>query len=238
MRFRLELIYDDDCPNVPAAREALRQACEQAGISPEWHEWDRADSASPTYAAQYGSPTVLVDGEDVAGSNSQSDAQACRVYRTDAGQMLGAPPPEWIAARLAGEKRVAEGTWFGALAAAGAGLASLLPVLSCPACWPAYAGILGALGVSFVDYTPYVLPVMSVMLGLAVASLAMGARRRHGHGPLTVGLIATVALVVGRFAIPADGVVYAGAAILLAATVWNAWPVPSATSDNCTSCSA
>lgn len=100
MPSRIELIYDADCPNVSAARAALTEACEKAGVPLDWQEWDRAASGAPDYVKQYGSPTVLVDGEDVAGSSTQADAQACRVYRADDGRMHGAPPPELIAARL------------------------------------------------------------------------------------------------------------------------------------------
>lgn len=78
----IELIFDADCPNSDAARTVLRQACEQAGIEPQWQEWDRAQADSPPHTANYGSPTILVDGVDVAGADTASDAKSCRVYRT------------------------------------------------------------------------------------------------------------------------------------------------------------
>ncbi len=229
---RIELIYDADCPNVPAARAALTQACQKAGIAADWQEWNRAAAQTPAYAAQYGSPTVLIDGEDVAGASTEADAQACRVYRTHDGKMQGEPPAELIAARLG--SRQSNTSWFGAVTAIGAGFASFLPVLTCPACWPAYAGVLGAMGISFLNYTPYLLPAVGVMLGLTLISLAMGARRRHGFGPLGAGLAAAVVMTVGRFAVAADPVVYLGFVILLVAAVWNAWP--NTTSTECSTC--
>lgn len=149
--------------------------------------------------------------------------------------MHGAPPPELIAARLA--SKPPSTSWFGAVSAVCAGLGSLLPVLTCPACWPAYAGVLGALGVSFLNYTPYLLPAIGMMLGLTLASLGMGARRRHGYGPLVIGMVSIVALVAGRFVISADSVVYVGLVVLLSAAVWNAWPTPTTASIECSSCS-
>jgi hypothetical protein len=87
----IELIYDPDCPNTEPARGVLREACAQAGIVAGWQEWDRSDAASPAHAQQYGSPTILVDGVDVAGSDTESDAKACRVYRTADGRLAGVP---------------------------------------------------------------------------------------------------------------------------------------------------
>jgi hypothetical protein len=105
MKVQIELIYDADCPNVPAAREAIQAACRQAGMSGQWQEWDRASADVPDYVAHYGSPTVLVDGVDVAGGDSESDARACRVYRTHEGEFTGVPPAETIAALLSGQRK-------------------------------------------------------------------------------------------------------------------------------------
>jgi hypothetical protein len=33
---KVELIYDDDCPNVEAARQQLRRAFQELGQSPAW----------------------------------------------------------------------------------------------------------------------------------------------------------------------------------------------------------
>ena len=40
----VKLIYDDDCPNVPRARENLLRAFSQEGLAPHWQEWDRVAS--------------------------------------------------------------------------------------------------------------------------------------------------------------------------------------------------
>ncbi|MCZ7684627.1 MAG: hypothetical protein M5U28_39980 [Sandaracinaceae bacterium] len=64
----LELVYDRGCPHVEAARASLERACEQAGLPPRWTEHSSDDA--PPHARGYGSPTILVDGRDVAGAGS------------------------------------------------------------------------------------------------------------------------------------------------------------------------
>ncbi len=80
----VELIYSDDCPNVELARNRLTSAFAILGVEPEWVEWERLDPAAPEYAVAYGSPTVLVNGRDVAAGlaapGPASEADSCRVY--------------------------------------------------------------------------------------------------------------------------------------------------------------
>ncbi len=99
---KVELIYDADCPNAAEARARLREVMTTLGHLPKWQEWDRSDSASPSYALNYGSPTILVNGKDVAGVDSSDEASSCRLYRDTSGGFQGAPPTEMIEAALAG----------------------------------------------------------------------------------------------------------------------------------------
>ena len=64
---QVELVYFDGCPNLPEAREELRAAMGRAGLPPIWTEWNLTDPAIPERVLGYASPTVLVDGADVAG---------------------------------------------------------------------------------------------------------------------------------------------------------------------------
>jgi hypothetical protein len=66
LRLQIELVYDPGCPNVVQAREALTAACRAAGVPAVWTEWNSEDGACPKYARNLGSPSVLVNGEDVA----------------------------------------------------------------------------------------------------------------------------------------------------------------------------
>jgi hypothetical protein len=101
----IELIYDQDCPNVDAARAVLRQALHRAGLAVEWKEWDRGDPESPEYTRQYGSPTILVDGRDVAGAGTESDANCCRVYSRPDGRLNGVPEADAVLQALGGAPR-------------------------------------------------------------------------------------------------------------------------------------
>jgi len=99
LKHRVELVTDKDCPNAEAAREQLRRALEDAGLPLEWEEWDRESPEAPAHVRQYGSPTILVGGHDVAGEGTQSAAKSCRVYQTGEG-VRGVPSVEMIVAAL------------------------------------------------------------------------------------------------------------------------------------------
>jgi hypothetical protein len=71
---KVEFIYDPDCPNVAEARAHLLRAFAEAGISPRWVEWSRDSAEAPVYARAFGSPTLLVNGHDVA---EQASAVMC-----------------------------------------------------------------------------------------------------------------------------------------------------------------
>ncbi len=75
----IELVYFAGCPNVPTARENIRGALMQAGGNQDaWTEWDVEDAATPEHYRSFGSPTVLVDGEDVLGAAGGGAGLSCR----------------------------------------------------------------------------------------------------------------------------------------------------------------
>lgn len=96
----IELITDVDCPNVEAARAVLREALDSTGLPHEWTEWDRGAESSPPYARRYGSPTVLVDGNDVSDEGGAADGNCCRIYPDEAGGFLGTPSRESVVEAL------------------------------------------------------------------------------------------------------------------------------------------
>ena len=117
-----------------------------------------------------------------------------------------------------------QGRKLGLIAALPGAGASLLPVGVCPACWPAYAGVLSALGLSFLFDEAWLLPLTAAFLLVAVASLAYRAGSRRGYRPFFVGVLAAALLLVGKFLFASDLASYGGAALLVAAVIWNAWP--------------
>jgi hypothetical protein len=88
----VELVYFKGCPNADAARDHIRHALTEVGRPLEWVEWDLEDEATPERYHSYGSPTVLVDGRDVADAPVAAAGLSC-----SAG---GAPSLEQIAGGL------------------------------------------------------------------------------------------------------------------------------------------
>lgn len=113
---------------------------------------------------------------------------------------------------------------------------AILPKLVCPACWPAYAGLLGSFGIGFVDYTPYLAPLTLFFFTLATLPLAYKAHRRRGYGPFFVGIAATVVAMGGKFWLGSEPAMYTGLALLVAALIWNMWPVRSVDETHCPAC--
>lgn len=74
----IDLVYFEGCPNAERARQNLRAALDESGRSVEWSEWDLTSETTPEEYRQHGSPTVLVDGEDVTGGGAEAVAMACR----------------------------------------------------------------------------------------------------------------------------------------------------------------
>lgn len=231
----VELIYDLDCPNIRHAREALLKAFGQARLSPAWTEWDRNSADSPPHVRRYGSPTILVDGRDVAGATPGNSESSCRLYRDGAGTFKGAPSVEQVAQALAASLSSSSG-WRSSLVAAPGIAFAFLPKLACPACWPAYAGLLGAVGLGFLLDTAYLLPLTAAFLVLAVGVLALHARTRRGYGPFAVGLAAASVVLAGKFAFDSDAAMYGGLVVLVAASVWNAWPQRKGGVGSCPEC--
>ena len=95
MRPRIKLIYDRDCPNVEAARKVLEKALSLAHLPAEWQEWERSHPQSPEYVRGHGSPTILINGQDVDSAPSCSGS-ACRIYASAGGQLQGVPPVDAI----------------------------------------------------------------------------------------------------------------------------------------------
>ena len=239
------LVYFKGCPNVALARAHLMRAFAKLGQAPHWKEWDRDDPASPDQVRGYASPTILVDGKDVTGALPLADdAAACRLYLSGTGGVPGAPPIDAIVSAIhrADEEANSQGSesgriqWRNVAAALPVAGSAALPKLVCPACWPAYSSLLSAAGIGFVNYTPYLLPLTGLFVVLLLVSLGWGAQRRHGYGPLLMGLVAAAGLMFGKFTFDSDAAMYAGMVVLLAASLWNAWPRSMKAWQRCPDC--
>src|SRR5215471_16279014 len=97
---------------------------------------------------------------------------------------------------------------------------SLLPKLMCPICWPAYAGMVSALGLGFLISTRYLLPLTVAFLAMTAAALGFRASRRHGYGPLWLGLVAAAVILMGKFYFDTARAGHVGVGLLIAASAW------------------
>jgi len=236
---RVELIYDADCPNVAAARSLLIKAFTQTGVSARWREWERSASDSPDYASRYGSPTILVDGKDVAGAAPVAGAGACRVYADGDGKLSRTPPLDAVCSALlsAPPGKPTRTRWQTVAASFPAVGVALLPKLTCPLCFPAYAAILGALGLEFVDYTPYLLPLTATFLVVVLAVLARQGWLTGNSRPLVLGSAASALVLIGKFRFESDWMTIGGI-VLLVTAVFLGSRTKSDSTVSCPACAA
>src|SRR6185437_13941265 len=124
----IELVFDADCPNVEAARASVKAALAQAGLPATWQEWERTSDITPERVRGFGSPTVLINGEDLTGEPA-AGASSCRIYRAGAGRRLGAPSAEMVgwAIRRSGGGGHSPRSWRRTLPVLTAAGISLLP---------------------------------------------------------------------------------------------------------------
>lgn len=239
MSLTVELVYDTGCPNVVAARTNLLWAFAETGMPARWTEWDGSCPQTPARLRSFGSPTVLVEGKDVAGAQPVEGLTSCRLYDGEGGRR-GVPPirliaralseaQQQIASNLSAASRDKRRVSFASVLVLPGIAAALLPNLTCPLCWPAYAGVLSALGLGFLGTTAYLVPLTAAFLVVAIGALARGARRHGKHGPLLVGLVGSAVVLVGKFVLGSSPTTVGGVGMLIAASVWNAWPRRAAT---------
>jgi len=242
----VELIYDNECRNVKEARAQLLRAFAATGLSPQWQEWDRNAPESPPHVRTCGSPTILINGQDMTDTSSSPNADCCRLYMDDSGRLHGVPSVSAITSALLRAKELTspdtnaattmDQRWRSIMAVFPAIGTALLPKVTCPACWPAYAGVLSTLGVGFVNYTPYMLPLTAVFFALALASLGVQARRHRNFTPLLVSLLATLLVIIGKFAVVSDLAMYAGITLFAGASLWNSWLQRASKNSPCPAC--
>lgn len=98
----IEFQYFDGCPHAGAALDGLYGALADRGLSPLRLTVRRiADEGEAEAVGFQGSPTILVNGLDLAtGLEPVGFRYSCRLYQIG-GQRTGAPSRDYIAERLA-----------------------------------------------------------------------------------------------------------------------------------------
>ena len=89
---KVQLLSFPGCPHADAAREALRRALAAAALPVNFEEIDVSAADTPEQLRRWGSPTILVDGVDLAGE--APTGLSCRLYANDT--QPGVPSDETI----------------------------------------------------------------------------------------------------------------------------------------------
>jgi hypothetical protein len=93
---KVEVLYVADCPSHPAALQLVREVLVSEGVTAEICELLITDNHMAKVLCFRGSPTIRVNGRDVAGETfpSAEGAVSCRLY--PGSSQIGLPPAEWI----------------------------------------------------------------------------------------------------------------------------------------------
>ena len=93
---KIEILYFEGCPNHEAAERAVREILDETGVTAEIVLVDVPDQATAERVRFPGSPTIRVDGEDVAPNGTAGEySLRCRVYKTISG-LGGGPEKDMI----------------------------------------------------------------------------------------------------------------------------------------------
>jgi hypothetical protein len=93
---QIELIWWEGCPSTEQTLSDLRQALSDLGLeNAEVLSTEIRSDAQARAAAFVGSPTILVDGEDIAPPGEDEPVGLnCRIYRRRDGRISPTPDPE------------------------------------------------------------------------------------------------------------------------------------------------
>ena len=97
---KIEILYFEGCPHHEPAEKAVRDVLNDLNLEAEIAHVDVCDGATAERVRFPGSPTIRVDGEDVAPVETDgSYSLRCRVYQTPSG-LAGVPDKEAIRAAI------------------------------------------------------------------------------------------------------------------------------------------
>jgi hypothetical protein len=92
----VELLWWEGCPSTERALADLRAALGEAGLDPDAVRMREIETDAEAAAAAFpGSPTILIDGADVAPTpDGEPVGLTCRIYRRRDGRISPTPDPE------------------------------------------------------------------------------------------------------------------------------------------------
>ena len=93
----IELLWWEGCPSTPRALELVREALAAEGLDPDAVEMREVGTAEDAEREEFvGSPTIRLDGADMAPAGGEPVGLSCRVYRLRDGRISPTPDPEDI----------------------------------------------------------------------------------------------------------------------------------------------
>lgn len=93
---KVEVLYVAECPSHPAAVKLVKDVLNSEGVGAEVREVLVTDDSMATDLAFSGSPTIRINGRDIAGESSHGKAfgLSCRLYPGSI--KIGLPPVEVV----------------------------------------------------------------------------------------------------------------------------------------------
>jgi glutaredoxin len=101
---RVQLLGSRGCPHVEETRRRLKECLQGVGIDVTFEELELDDDDAPRELRGWGSPTILVNGEDVGGRLLPGQGASCRLYASG----RGAPSAAEIDAALRRHRRAGD----------------------------------------------------------------------------------------------------------------------------------
>ena len=91
---KIEVLYVPECPSRTAAVQLVKDVLRAEGVVAEIREVLVADWRSAADLGFRGSPTIRVNGHDVADRETEAVALSCRLY--PGSSRIGVPPVELV----------------------------------------------------------------------------------------------------------------------------------------------
>lgn len=92
---QIELLYWEGCPSHPRALSDLRATMSELGLDPQAVAVRRVDTDADAERERFvGSPTIRIDGIDIAPAKDEPVALTCRIYHRRDGRISPTPDPD------------------------------------------------------------------------------------------------------------------------------------------------
>jgi hypothetical protein len=212
MKIKIDLLYFKGCPNVDQARDHLKKALAQLSLPIQWNEIDVEDPNTEPHLKGFPSPTILVNGFDVAtGLKSAPGSSACKIG--------GIPETARIIESI--KKSSSKRGMMAFFAAIPATTIAVFPSVFCPACYPALAALLSSFGLGFFASEAVIQPLTVTFLLIALLALFYQSYKLKKYGSFAIGVIGALGIYAGHYLFPSLVLTYTSVAMLIGASIWN-----------------